>query len=284
MKTTKVLTVLFLSLVVVAAKSQSIHIGATTGGNATFVLDKGLSEDPRYNSTATYGMTPVGFNFGVDWGKFGLSLESILSKQGQIYEMIDIAQKVQGSRKIDLSYVHLPLLMKFMSGGNSSVRTNFNIGPQLSLLTSAVETIQTKEGTYEIPDGMDFEGVVSEIAPAGEEGFISDNGNGTYTVSQDLSPKDVLSKKANDFANAEFQVAAAFGLDFDLSRHLFMSTQIRANYSITDMRNKDFVDAIENGQTSSLIGRRSNLLVGIQIGIHYTFGLTPSKKGTEARK
>lgn len=31
-----------------------VHFGATTGLNATFVLDKGLQEDPRYNSTYTY--------------------------------------------------------------------------------------------------------------------------------------------------------------------------------------------------------------------------------------
>ena len=46
-----------------------IHLGATTAVNATFVLDKGLSEDPRYNSEFTYKFAPVGFNFGIDLGR-----------------------------------------------------------------------------------------------------------------------------------------------------------------------------------------------------------------------
>src|SRR5690606_38344478 len=110
--------------------AQQIHLGATTAYNATFVLDKGLSEDPRYNSTYTYNFAPIGFSFGVDFSNsFGLSLESILSKQGQIYEIIDVAKKVQGERNIDLTYINLPLLMKFMSSGNGAARANFNIGP-----------------------------------------------------------------------------------------------------------------------------------------------------------
>jgi hypothetical protein len=86
-----------------------MHIGATTAYNATFVLDKGLSDDPRYNSTYTYQLAPIGFNFGIDFGrKFGLQLESILSNQGQIYELINVAEQVAGQRKIDLQYINLP--------------------------------------------------------------------------------------------------------------------------------------------------------------------------------
>src|SRR5687767_8069771 len=93
---------IFLLLICVFAAQVSmaqvgIHLGATTAINATFVLDKGLTEDPRYNKPEmTYKMAPIGFNFGVDLGrKFGLSLESILSKQGQIYEIIDAAEQIK---------------------------------------------------------------------------------------------------------------------------------------------------------------------------------------------
>ena len=75
----KQLVTLFLSIfavTTVSAQLVQVHLGATTAVNATYVLDKGLSEDPRYNSTATYQWSPIGFNFGVDLGKkFGLSLE-----------------------------------------------------------------------------------------------------------------------------------------------------------------------------------------------------------------
>ncbi|NJM24843.1 MAG: PorT family protein [Bacteroidia bacterium] len=258
----------FTSLGFHSLHAQQIHVGLTTAANATFVLDKGLSEDPRYNSTYTFNMAPIGFNFGVDLGRtFGLSLESIMSKQGQIYEIIDAAKQVKGERKIDLNYLQIPLLMKFMSGGTGGARANFNLGPQLNILTKAVESMQYDAGTYQIPNDPDFQ------LPEG----ASDNGDGTYSTPE-FSPTDIYTKEANDFKNTEFSIAAAFGLDIDLSRHLMLTTQIRANYSPSDMRNGDVVDAIKNGTSSDIFGQRANLLVGIQLGIHYSFGTTRSFK------
>ncbi|HEY8510727.1 MAG TPA: outer membrane beta-barrel protein [Cyclobacteriaceae bacterium] len=269
MKAIRLTFVFLLALVTsFAVRAQQIHLGLTTAVNATFVLDKGLSQDPRYNSQYTYKMAPVGFSFGVDFGRtFGLSLESILSKQGQIYEIIDAAQQIKGQREISLSYVHLPLLMRFMSGGNSAVRTNFNLGPQLSFLTEAVESMHYDAGTFTIPDDPSF------VLP---EGAV-DNGDGTYTAPA-MEPSEILTKKANQFKNMEFQIAAAFGVDIDLSRHLYLSTQIRANYSLTDMRTGDVIDAITNGEGQDLFSHRASMIVGLQVGLHYTFGVTRSFK------
>ena len=81
MKRLFILCLSILTVSTVSAQLVQIHLGATTSVNATYVLDKGLSEDPRYNSTATYQWAPIGFNFGLDLGrKFGLSLEGIKSK------------------------------------------------------------------------------------------------------------------------------------------------------------------------------------------------------------
>ncbi|MBL7870662.1 MAG: outer membrane beta-barrel protein [Cyclobacteriaceae bacterium] len=266
-------TVASVVFVLVAITSQAqIHLGATTAYNATFVLDKGLSEDPRYNSTYTYNFAPVGFSFGVDFGrKFGLSLESILSNQGQIYELVNVGKQIAGERKIDLQYLQLPLMMKFMGGGQGKARGNFNFGPQLSLLTKARETIQANAGEYKIPEGVDITEIQKDF-PGAEA-----SGNGNYTI-PDVPTKDLLTKQANDFKNAEFQLAVAFGLDIDLSKHMFLTTQVRANYSLTDMRNGDVLDAIKNGNTADIFGSRANLLVGVQIGLHYYFGTLRSFK------
>jgi hypothetical protein len=267
-----------------SAQLVQIHLGATTTVNATYVLDKGLSEDPRYNSKATYQWAPIGFNFGLDLGrKFGLSLEAIKSKQGQIYDMVDKFKEIKGQRKISLDYLQLPMLFKFMSGGNGGARANFNLGPQLSLLTDAVESIQTHKGVYEMPEGVDFQSIQNELASSeAEKQFIQPGAEpGTYEVTQDLKPKDLLTKKANDFKNTEFSIAGAFGLDIDLSKHLFLTTQIRATYSLTDMRNGDVIDAIKNGDAATIFAQRANLLVGMQIGLHYMLGTTRSHKFKE---
>ena len=283
MKRLVILFVGILSLTTGSAQIIQIHAGATTTVNATYVLDKGLSEDPRYSSTATYQWAPIGFNFGVDFGrKFGLSLEGIKSKQGQIYDMIDKVKEVKGQRKISLDYLQLPMLFRFMSGGNAGTRANFNIGPQLSFLTDAVETIQAKQGDYTIPEGVDFADIQNELASSeADKQFIQQIDANTYRVTQDLSPKDLLTKKANDFKNTEFSIAGAFGLDIDLSRHLYLTTQVRATYSLTDMRNGDVIDAIKNGDAGSIFSQRANLLVGMQLGLHYMFGVTRSHKFKE---
>jgi hypothetical protein len=275
----KRLVIVCLSIVAVTtgrAQIVQVHLGATTAVNATFVLDKGLKADPRYNSTLTYKFAPIGLTFGIDLGrKFGLSLEGIKSKQGQVYEMIDAAEKIKGKRSIDLSYLQLPMFFKFMSGGNGGARANFNIGPQLSLLTDARESIQAEAGTFAMPEGVDFESIKAEFPTAVE------NQDGTYTLPANVPSRDILSKKANDFKNTEFSIAGAFGLDIDLSKHLFLTTQIRATYSLTDMRNGDVIEKIKSGDSADIFGQRANLLVGAQLGLHYMFGTTRSHKFKE---
>lgn len=256
--------------------SQGVHFGLTTAMNATYVLDQGLSKDPRYNSTATYKWAPVGFNFGFDIGrKFGLSLESIMARQGQVYQIIDAAEKVKGERKIDIKTIQIPMLMRFMSGGNAGVRGNFNVGPQLNLLTDAIESVQAQAGTYDIPEGVDFTSIQSEFPGA------TNNGNGTYTLANNVPTREVLSKKANDFKNTEFAIALAFGLDIDLSKHLYLTTQVRGNYTLTDMRNGDVIEQIKNGDGGSIFGQRASMNVGMQLGLHYTLGKTRSFKFKE---
>lgn len=264
--------ILLASFTATNAQIVQAHFGATTAVNATFVLDKGLSEDPRYNSTYTYNFAPIGFNFGIDLGrKFGLSLEGIKSTQGQVYQLIDLAERVRGERRIDLEYIQLPLLMKFMSGGSAGARANFNLGPQLSLLTDARESLQAEAGTFRIPEGMDLQSVQTEFPTA-----VPGTEPGTYVLPADMPSRDLLTKKAEDFRNTEFSIAAAFGLDIDLSKHLYLTTQVRANYSLTDMRNGDVIDRIKSGDGGSIFGERANLLVGVQLGLHYMIGRTRS--------
>jgi hypothetical protein len=265
----------FFVLAATLSKAQiGVHFGATTAINATFVLDKGLTEDPRYNKPEmTYKMAPIGFNFGVDLGrKFGLSLESIMSKQGQIYKIIDAAEQIKGQRKIDMSLLQLPMLFRFMSGGNGGARANFNLGPQLSIIRDAVESVQAQAGNYTIPEGMDIAAIQAEFPSA------TDNGNGTYTI-PDVPTREVLSKKLDSFKNSEFAIAGSFGLDIDLSKHLYLTSQIRATYSLTDMRNGDVIDQIKEG--GNPFGNRANLAVGIQLGLHYSLGTTRSFKFKE---
>ena len=276
MRSTFTPIIILVLLFICSMANGQIHIGATTAYNATFVFDKGLSQDPRYNSTYTYNWAPVGVSFGVDFGrKFGLQLETIKSAQGQIYDVINTAKQIAGTRKIDVEYFNIPLMMKFMSGGSGRTRANFNFGPQLAILSKGVESLTTSAGNYEIPQGVDFATIQQDYPSA------IDNNNGTYTLPNDVPTTTLLPNKKDptlDFRNKEFQLAAAFGLDIDLSKHLYLTTQIRANYSLTDMRNEDVINSLKAGDFSEIFGGRANFLLGVQMGLHYYFGTLRSFK------
>jgi hypothetical protein len=250
----------------VGVKAQKLHIGATSGINTTFILDKGLSEDPRYNSTYTYSFSPIGLSAGVDFSpRFGLQLESILTNQAQIFEVIDFAETVVGERRIDIESINIPLLFKFMSGSTSKARMNFSLGPQLAIITDGQETLEYAASTQEIPPGV-----------AIPEGAI-ENGDGTYDVPA-LSKTELLSTVAanelEQFKKTQVQIAGNIGLDIDITDNIYLSTLIRANYSLTDMRNDELIALLKNGNNlaEDIFGRRANLLVGFQFGVHYMLG------------
>lgn len=247
-----------------------VHVGATSAFNSTFVLDKGLSDDPRYNAEMTYKWSPVGIAFGTDFSNgFGLQLESILSRQGQIYQIVDIAQQQIGERKIDLEYIHLPLLLNFM--GNSASRTifNFAFGPQLSILTQGQEVYQQyKSGTLQLPEGSQ--------PPENAQNYDPQKGTYTAPASTTVLASSDASAAIKQFKDKDLQLAVGFGLNIDIGSHLYLSTNVRGNYGFTDMRNEDLINSIKqnsaNDVLKDLFGRRANMLVGVQIGLHYMFG------------
>jgi hypothetical protein len=246
--------------------AQKLHFGVTSGVNTTIILDQGLLDDPRYNSTYTYNFSPIGVAAGVDFGpRFGLQLESILTNQEQIFEVIDIAKTVVGERKIDIQSVNIPLLFKFMTGNSNRARMNFSLGPQLSFITAGKETLEYAASTQEIPAGV--------AIPEGAE----ENGDGTYNVPA-MSKTELLSTAADSqvekFKNTQVQLAGNIGVDIDLTHNIYLTTGIRINYSLTDMRNDELISILKQGGNLSedIFGRRANLLIGFQLGVHYMLG------------
>ena len=298
----------FILLAGSAYAQPRVHVGVTTGFNSTHVLDKGLQSDPRYVAQANYEWAPIGVSAGVDFSnKFGLQIETIRAAQGQIYQMIETAQNVQkmvAERNIDLKYIQIPLLMKMMSGGNGPARFNFQVGPQLSLLNSGSETMKfvqdaninlAQEGGIpldatcvlvgsqsDIP--LDYQRAIAEgeiTPPAGNEleiplEYFEDMENpGQYNMPENsmmtLMNSEVESE-IQQFKDKEIQLAFGFGMDVDVLKHFYISANVRASYSFTDMRNQDLIDMIGDDDLTSIFNNRANLLVGAQIGIHWIIG------------
>ncbi len=273
----KIFSIAVLFFAALAAVGQGLHVGVTTGVNTTLLLDNGLSEDPRYNSTLTMATSPIGLNVGYDLTPgFGISLESILSNQEMIYEIVDVANQIRGGQEIDLQYVHLPLLLNFMNGSNAATRFNFSLGSQLSVLTAAVESYYVEAGNYKIPDGTSFADIQASYPSATQDGEQA--ASGEYTIPSDINSTELLSREADDFRNTEFQIAGAMGLSIDLSKHLVLSTLMRVNYRISDMTNEDAFNLILENNASQLFAEKAQLTLGLQLGVHYSFGLTRSHR------
>ncbi len=301
----------------VSIAQPRVHLGLTTAMNSTFVLDKGLSEDPRYSAKANYKWAPIGASFGIDFSnRFGLQLESIKAAQGQIYQMIETVQNTQNmiaERNIDLSYLQFPLLMKMMSRSNNAARFNFQIGPQLSLLKSGSETMRfIRDASINIAQGGDIPTDITtvlvgnqvDIPVAYQEALA--NGEITPPSSNDLEipleyfqdmenpdqynmPENSIMNLMNSgveseiqkFKDKEIQLAFGFGMDIDVLKHFYISANVRANYSFTDMRNQDLIDLIGDKDITSIFSNRANLLVGAQIGLHWVIGGNRSFKSRE---
>lgn len=275
MKKTYILFTILTGLALASKAQPSVRLGFTTAMNSTYVLDKGLSEDPRYSAEANYEWAPIGFSFGVDISKkFGLQLETIKAAQGQIYQVINTIDEVVGERKIDLEYLQFPLLMKMMSGGDATTRFNFQIGPQISLLKKGSETLQYIQSIQNIPEGVEI--------PEG----ATLNPDGTYNVPE-LPLTTLLSSAAADkveqFKNKEVQIAGGFGLDIDMTRNFSLSLNVRANYSFTDMRNDDLISLVKGGNISDIFSQRSNLLLGVQLGVNWVIGGTRAFKARDKK-
>lgn len=304
-----------------AAMAQpKIHLGLTSSVNSTFVLDKGLSEDPRYSATANYEWAPVGATFGIDFTKrIGLQLESIKAAQGQIYQMIETAQTVQtmiAERNIDLSYIQFPLLLKMMGGGSKAARFNFQLGPQLSLLKGGSETLSfikdasvnlAQGGDIPLEDALVLVGSQTDIP----EAYLADLANGTipqpsaneleipleyfqsienpeeYNMPENSMMTLMNSKVESEiqkFKDKEIQLAFGFGMDIDVWKNFYISANVRANYSFTDMRNEDLINFIGDQDLTSIFSNRANLLVGAQFGLHWVIGGNRSFRAKEKAK
>jgi hypothetical protein len=282
--------ILFTAGLVLAGIASSVqaqtklHLGLTSAYSSTFVLDEGLSKDPRYQAKPTYNFAPIGFTAGVDFGHgFGLQLESILSKQGQVFEIIDIAKQVIGQRRIDLDYVHLPLLLRSFGTGGARTRFNFMFGPQFSFLTRGQEVYeQYQAGTLQLPEGSQ----TPTDPNTGKPVTVSSDGTYNYPATTQTLFSTEAKNVVEQYKKMDLQLALGMGVDIDLGKNLYLSTQIRGNYGFVDMRNEDLLNELKEKTTkqavSDLFGRRANLLVGVQVGLHWMFGGNRSSIGGNA--
>jgi len=231
-------------------KQGSFHFGITTALNNTWIkFDNEEQNNEHYKYKTTFKWAPVGLVVGYKFNyRNDLQVEGYISHQGQQYDLMangDGSGNKIGEKHINLTYLQIPLLWKFTSG--DATRFNMHFGPQLGLLIKGEE--------------------VNEIS---QTGGIKRDGNPIPTGTTILANKNKgedLTKNRGGLNNLDPNLVLGFGLEKDITDHLYLTGNLRFNYGFKDFRDTETVIDATTGDKYIL---RYNIYGGVQVGIHYT--------------
>jgi hypothetical protein len=188
----RILIVLLLGAFVTSVQAQEgSRLGVKGAFNATWLFNKNVSDK---NASLDYASS-FGSSFGLQFismlsDQFGVSAEVLVSSHNQKYDG-EFDDSSSFTNEVNLTYIDIPLLFRVASEKGPY----FEIGPQLSLLSGAKETIDFTPGTI-----------------------------------GDYSDKDFK----DDFNSFGISGVLGFGIDISLTEKLILSPGLRFAYMFTD--------------------------------------------------
>jgi hypothetical protein len=198
----KLILVAALAAITFGAQAQGeITIGLKGAFNYTGLFNNNVS-DQGYEldyAPSTGGSFGASFNYRLA-EKSSIDVNILISGQNQKYDL-NYGTEVKpspGTVETKLKYIDIPVLFK-MGNGNGAY---FEIGPQLSFLSSAKESFNSSA-------------------------VITDNNGNTIS---NYSDKDFK----NDFIGFGLSGVIGFGADFELNDQLGLTAGIRLGYMLTD--------------------------------------------------
>jgi hypothetical protein len=236
------------------AQTKIISLGVFSGITSTYTWDEGILADPRYKARYDVKLAPIGINYGVDYEGFGFVISPGLFTIGQNYHVINTVGGHEGTRRINLQYVNLPLALKFHLIDLSFLKVSFIGGASAAYLVSGKETIEHNNAKFKFPAAVypilpsdyliEYDGV---IAPSVEKGTM-------------LSTKD--------FNAIQFFGFVGFRSDWYVSETFKVSFDARANYGISESRSNSYMEKLNAYQTLyDIPGKRRDISMIITIGI-----------------
>ncbi|MDB5261992.1 MAG: hypothetical protein JWQ14_1273 [Adhaeribacter sp.] len=225
----------------------SFHFGLTTALNNTWIkVDNDEPNNEHFKYKTTFHWAPVGAVVGYKFNdRHDVQLEAFLSRQGQNYTITengDGSGVELGEKRINLTYLQIPLLFKFTTG--DATRFNLHVGPQIGFLIKGEEV-------NEFPEAITLR----------DRTLM-----GTYTLAK-KEKSDPLFKPAGGFNSIAPMAVLGFGIEKDITDKLYLSGNLRFNYGFTDIRDTEITRSNFDFDRYFL---RYNIFGGIQAGIHYT--------------
>ncbi|MGV3587761.1 MAG: porin family protein [Adhaeribacter sp.] len=224
----------------------NFHFGLTTAVNNTWIkVDNDMPNNEHYKYKTTIKWAPIGLVAGYKFNeRHDVQLEAYLSQQGQNYTLTENGDGTGlelGEKRINLTYLQIPLLFKFTTG--DAVRFNVHAGPQVGFLIKGEEV-------NEFPEAI----ALNDRTLQGEYS-LAKKGKG-----------DSLFKNAGGFTAIAPMAVLGLGVEKDIKDNLYLSGNVRFNYGFTDIRDTETTTSEYDFDKYTL---RYNIFGGIQLGLHY---------------
>jgi hypothetical protein len=276
------LFVFFALLATLAARAQEVHsLGLFTGIAVPYTWDGGINQDSRYRTRFDIKFTPIGFHYGVDKEGHGFMIDPSIIRIGQNFNVINSTGGELGQRKIDLTYVQVPVGIKLHIIDMSFFKVSMVASIGVGVLLNGKETIRHTDGKLKFPVEMtgpfpsaqndEFETKYAAFVEEVEyDGVIVKNVNGK------LSDTD-------DFQKFQLFGSMGFRSDWDFSENWRASFDLRANIGILEPRTSDYTKRVKDYEALyDIYGQRRDLFLSLTFGIART--LTIEHREKEAKK
>ena len=247
---------------------EGIHFGFHGQMNSIWVINQNNYEYSQMDYEYKYGILG-GANFGYNWDEnFGLQVEFNYAQMGQDYSDIikdfgpvqdptkpDLKEKVLTYRYVDLTYLQVPVLFKYMEGDSkSAVKYQMAGGLQFGLLMNA-DQYYTADLDDSDPDNQ------RPVEDAGYEAPTS--GVPDFKGEPKTSGTDF-------FTPFDIGAAVGVGADIYVNDNLYFTPQFRGYIGFFDINSKATRE-LRPAQGENRYRASHNAYVGFSLGINFMF-------------
>lgn len=278
------LFVFFALFATVSGQAQEVHsLGLFTGITVPYTWNEGISKDTRYRTRFDIKFAPIGVHYGVDREGHGFMIDPSIVTIGQNFNVINTTGGELGERKIDLTYLQVPVGLKLHIIDMSFFKVSLVASVGVGVLLNAKETIQHTDGKLKFPVEM------TGIFPSAQnDEFETTYSDFVEEVEYDgVVVKNVNTKLWGTADYQKFQLFGSMGLrsDWDFSENWRASFDLRANIGILEPRTSDYINKVKNFEALyDIYGNRRDLFLSLTFGIARTLTIEHRQKEAKRKK
>lgn len=263
------LTLLACCMVATLVQAQSgVHFGFHGQWNSVWIINQNSYEYSEMDYEYKYG--PLGgISFGYNWeDNFGWQIEVNYAQMGQDYSDIikdfgpiqdplkpDLREKVLTYRYVDINYLQVPIMFKYMEGDSKdAIKYQLLGGLQFGYVISADQSY-TADLTDEDPDNQ---------RPVTEAGFDAPtSGVPDFNGSSNVDGADY-------FTPFDIGATVGVGADIYVNDKLYFTPQFRGYIGFFDINAKATRNLVP-AQGERVYAGSHNAYVGFSLGINFMF-------------